>query len=161
MDRPLLICYDGSDSARCAIAAAASAYPRGQQAIVLNVWTAPLPPDVAYAGFAPVVPDADAYERQERVTTEHAEQLAADGARLARQAGFEAEPLTVKKGDSVAKTIATVAEGTSAAAIVTGTRGRSAVKGMLLGSVTLGLLHEATVPLMIVPAAARAVTQAA
>ena len=55
-DRPILICYDGSDEAHRAIAAAANLLP-GRSAVVLNV-APPLLPEQSYEElFAPAVPD--------------------------------------------------------------------------------------------------------
>ena len=154
---PIVICYDGSEYARRAITEAGGLYADGRPAVVLHVWTAPLPPDVAYAGFAPVVPDAAAYQAQQRATEAEAERVAEEGAQLARDAGFDAEPLVVKKRDDVAGTVATVASELGAAAVVAGSRGRNLVTGLLLGSVTLGLLHDAEQPVVVVPPRAGAV----
>lgn len=156
---PIAICYDGSEPAKRAIEAAAELYPHGQPAVVLNVWTAPLPPEVAFAGLAPVVPDAKSFESHKRVTAAEAERLATEGAELARAAGFDAEPITVEKRDDVAGTVAAVATELGATAIVAGSRGRGPVRGVLLGSVTLGLLHDAEQPVLVVPRKATQVRQ--
>src|SRR5262249_37852661 len=69
--------------------------------------------------------------------------------------GIEA---TVKFGDvmaggsGVAHAIADIATQSKADLIVAGTRGRSPVEGLLLGSVTQRLLHIAKQPMLVVPA---------
>ena len=159
--KPILIAYDGSDCARRAIEAGAGLYASDRDAIVVNVWTAPLPPDVAYAGFAPVVPDSHSFEAQQRVTLAEAERIAAEGTQLAREAGFAATAMTAKKRSDVAGTLAAVASEVGAGAIVAGSRGRGPVKGLLLGSVTLALLHDAEQPVVVVPPKAARVRQPA
>ncbi len=62
----------------------------------------------------------------------------------------ELEVLTVPAGGP-AHAIADVAEAVKADLIVTGTRGHTAVVGMLLGSVPQRLLHLAHCPVLVVP----------
>lgn len=147
----VLIGYDGSECAHRAIVVAAELYPEGQHAVVVNVWTPPLPPDVAYAGFAPVVPPFESFEGHKRRAREAAEQLAADGADAARAAGFDAEPLAVTSGKDVASTLAALATEIGAGAIVAGAHHRGPLRAMIHGSVTLGLLHDAEQPVVVVP----------
>ncbi|MDX6598141.1 MAG: hypothetical protein QOE87_2028 [Gaiellales bacterium] len=52
-----------------------------------------------------------------------------------------------------AHVIAEVAENAKAEVIVTGTRGHTAIAGLLLGSVTQRLLHLAHCPVLVVPLA--------
>jgi nucleotide-binding universal stress UspA family protein len=52
-----------------------------------------------------------------------------------------------------AHVIAEVAQNAKADVIVTGTRGHTAIAGLLLGSVTQRLLHVAHCPVLVVPAA--------
>ena len=157
----IVIAYDGSDAARGAIEAAQAIYPRRQAAIVVNVWTPPMPPEVAYAGFAPIRPDTATYQEAMAAAEREARRIAAEGAELALAAGFDAAPRAIRKSREVAKTLASLAEQLGAVAIVAGCRGQSPLKGLVLGSVTSGLLREADRPVIVVPARAARLSRAA
>ena len=84
-DGPVLLCYDGSDFARAAIAEAGRQLAPGRRALVLTVWQ-PLESIPFYgAPLAPVGPDVD------QGLTAEAEGAAREGLELARAAGFDAE----------------------------------------------------------------------
>ena len=70
------------------------------------------------------------------------------------QEGFDATLKVVNHvGPQPAHAVADVAREVGADLIVVGTRGRGAVVGLVLGSVTLRLLHVAPCPVLAVPAA--------
>ena len=84
-DGPVLLCYDGSDFARAAIAEAGRQLAPGRRALVLTVWQ-PLESIPFYgAPLAPVGPDVD------QGLTAEAEGTVREGLELARAAGFDAE----------------------------------------------------------------------
>jgi nucleotide-binding universal stress UspA family protein len=67
--------------------------------------------------------------------------------------GFDAElKLVTHVGPQPAHEVAKIARDVQADVIVVGTRGHTAVAGLLLGSVTMRLLHVAPCPVLSVPA---------
>jgi len=76
--------------------------------------------------------------------------VAADGARIAREAGLVAEPVAVKAIGPVWRTIMQTAASRHATVIVVGSRGLTGVRSMLLGSVSSAVAHHADRPRLIV-----------
>jgi nucleotide-binding universal stress UspA family protein len=144
-DRPLLICYDGSESARRAIdAAAALLVPR--RAVVLDVGS-PLTPEESLAALSP----AGAVGWFEETNAAVAADRAAEGAALARSAGFDAEA----RSELAAPTweaVVELANEIDAAAIVMGTRGLTGARELLEGSLSHDVAHHAGRPVLVVPA---------
>lgn len=140
----ILICYDGSTDAREAIAHGASLL-RGQRATVLTVWT---PFDAAALGLSGGVEDMQANDTAARL---HAEQQAAEGARLAIEAGFDAEPRTADRRTTIADAILGEADTLQATAILMGSRGLTGVKSLLLGSVSHAVIQHADRTVIVVP----------
>ena len=150
-ERPLLLCYDGSEDAMHAIAEAASLLS-GRDALVLAVWQdAKAMPAFAWAaGPVPVVEEIFVAARN------GAQRVAEEGSQLAVEAGFAAEPLVAEAGGPVWDAVVRVAEERDVAAIVMGSRGLSGVRSMLLGSVSSGVVHHASRPVLVVHRAAPA-----
>lgn len=146
---PVMFAYDGSSHAQLAIERGA-ALVRPGPAVVATAWTsfedaAPaallaLPGDVVRGA----VDDLDAANR------ETAEELAAEGAELARAAGFDAEPRAVRAADAFFVALLALADEIDAAAIVMGSRGRSRLAATVLGSVSTGVLNHTRRPVLIV-----------
>jgi nucleotide-binding universal stress UspA family protein len=143
-DANILICYDGSDSAKLAIDAAAEILgPR--RAVVLDVGP-PLTAAESLAVMAPVAPGAAFEELNE----DDARQRAQVGADRARRAGFDAET----RAGLAAPTwqgIVDVADEIDAAVIVLGSRGLNGARELLEGSVSHEVAQHAGRPLLIVP----------
>lgn len=149
--RPILFAFDGSDHARAAIERAGPLLQPGP-AVVLTVWStlwqaAPsaliaLPGGVVRGAVADI----------DSATREKAEDLAAEGARLAVAAGFDAEPRATRVDGAFFTEIVRCADELDAATIVMGSRGRSAVAATILGSVSTGVLHHTSRPVLVVQA---------
>jgi nucleotide-binding universal stress UspA family protein len=145
----VLLTYDGSENAKAAIEHAGAVLQHGP-AVVATAWTtfegaAPaallaLPGDMVREGTAAL----------DEAGRETAEGMAAEGAELARAAGFEAEPRAVVSSGPFFAALIDLADELDASVIVAGSRGRSALRAAVLGSVSTGLLHHTRRPVMIV-----------
>jgi nucleotide-binding universal stress UspA family protein len=124
---PVLFAYDGSELATLAIEEAGRQLEPGRDAVVLTVWR------TFAVGFIPPPElkfDAAASDEVRRA----AEETAAQGASLARAAGFRADGLAVTDAPTW-KAIADVADDRDASLIVLGSHGKSGFTGIFLGSV--------------------------
>ena len=144
-DKPLLLCYDGSENAKHAIReAAALLAPR--RALVLTVWQdAAAIPSLAWAGAA--LPDLEDVFAAAR---DGAARMAEEGAGIARATGFDAISIVAEAKGPIWVAVEQVAEEHDASAIVMGTRGLSGIKSLLLGSVSSGIVHHAQRPALVV-----------
>jgi nucleotide-binding universal stress UspA family protein len=138
-DRPILIAYDGSDYAKAAIEQAAEQLDNGRRAIVLTVWQQFR---AAFVGVG-AAPDGleDGIERDAR-------RVAEEGARLAREAGFDAAP-AVERGDPVWQRIVEVADERDAGIVVLGSAGRTGIPRVLIGSVAGAVASHSKRPVLI------------
>ena len=150
---PILIAFDGSPASRRAVTDAARLLgPR--PVLVVTVWE----PGLAYAmpemradGMAPTPMIDPAVARSlDQGMHSHAEQVAGEGAELARSLGLDAQPLAVPDDRNVPDTILRIAEDNHAGAIVVGSRGLSGVRARLEGSTTKRLLKHAAYPVIVV-----------
>jgi nucleotide-binding universal stress UspA family protein len=145
---PIVICYDGSESARIAVGVAHSVLGH-LPATLLHVWSPPeefLADSFSTRGSA--VPSLADLEEASR---EWAERVAQEGYELARHAGFAVETRVERAEVSEWKTILDVADELDAELIVVGTRGRTAVQSALLGSVSNAVVHHSSRPTLVVP----------
>lgn len=117
---PVLLCYDGSDHAEHAVRRSASLLGR-RSAIVLHA-----------AG------------------TGSADTMAENGRRLAVDAGFDPVSVADDAAGPAAEAILAQADAASAAAIVVGSRGRTATTSTILGSVSSRVAHHVRHPLLVV-----------
>jgi len=145
-----LIAYDGSADAAAAIRhAGALLAPR--RAVVVRVWDslAALLLHTDIRGLTGSM--REAAEELDKEDRRDAERFAAEGAELAREAGFDAEALAFQGKPKAWPTLLAEAGALDAAVIVIGSRGQGAVKSALLGSVSSGLLHHSRRPVLVVP----------
>lgn len=145
---PVLLCYDGSPAAGRAIGVAGDLLGGGA-AIVVTVWepfTLSLLTPVSDAvselsGFA---------DESDRVAAKLASAHAAEGTRIAAEAGFDATSLIVQGRPR--DVLLQVARDHSVRVMVLGSRGLGGVEAALLGSVSTAVLHQCRgMPLLIVP----------
>jgi nucleotide-binding universal stress UspA family protein len=125
---PSLLAYDGSESAAAAISVAGGLLA-DRHAVVCHAWSG---------------------------RSSAAEQTAAEGARLAGEAGFHARPLVAREERRTWRTLLEAADDVDASVVVTGAHGLSGVRRAVLGSVSTGLLHHSRRPVLVVPATATA-----
>lgn len=88
-----------------------------------------------------------------------AEDTLEEGVRVAQQAGFDASGQRIAADRKTAEIITATAQEHDASLIVMGQRGRSGLKGALLGSVAQGVLGSYDGPVMLVGRDAAAPTQ--
>jgi len=151
---PILIGYDGSDTARRAVREAAELFG-SRQALVLTVWE----PGLAYeasaltadpTGLGPEPVDPAAAQEVDDASKAHADRVAEEGAALAKSLGLEAEALAVADEGKVADTIVELAQNRRVAAIVVGSRGLSGLRARLEGSTSNAVAKHSTRPVVLV-----------
>jgi nucleotide-binding universal stress UspA family protein len=145
-DQPVIVCFDGSEDAKYAVRYAGGLLS-GRKALVLTVWE----PTALLSTFGLAgVGDGVNFVEIDHAAAESAERVAADGARIARDAGFDAEPAAIKATGPVWKMILDSAEGNDVAAIVIGSRGLGAMGRIFMGSVSNAVVHHADRPTLVI-----------
>jgi nucleotide-binding universal stress UspA family protein len=153
--KSVMLATDGSPTAEKATATAIDlARLLGTDLVVVSVW------DIAYAtvGFAPVPVSGELA----RLGEEEAAKVVAEAAARAEEAGVETRSV-VRRGFPV-DAICSVAARYDPQFLVIGSHGWGAVRRALFGSVSTGVLHHATCPVLVVrgePAGAKPVEKAA
>jgi nucleotide-binding universal stress UspA family protein len=149
-DGPVVVGYDGSEPAAEAIRVAALLFP-GRRAVIAHAWMSPL--DRNYAGEAllgtPLDDVQDLAEGLEEAYAASAQELADEGTRLAREAGLDARATATASSGGGWRGLSAIADAEDAATLVAGCRGRGAIASTVLGSVSAGLAHNATRPVLI------------
>jgi nucleotide-binding universal stress UspA family protein len=142
----ILLATDGSLSARAATAEAIElAKATGWRLRVVTVWHTPVVNAYGYAPGATI--PLDALRAAEK---EHAGEVALHAAELAEEAGVTAT-WRIREGHA-ADEICAEAEELDARVILLGAHGWGAFKRLVFGSVSTGVLHHATRPVLVVRA---------
>ncbi len=147
-ERPVLIAFDGSDQAKLAIAEAGRVLGSGRKAVVLIVREPIEHYDFVGLGGATTLDPATVSAMQEAAENE-ATVVAEEGAALARAAGFEAEA-RVGVAPTPWQEIVGVADSLDADVIAIGSRGRTGLKKVLLGSVASAVAQHSRRSVLIV-----------
>jgi nucleotide-binding universal stress UspA family protein len=147
---PVIVGYDGSAESREAVSRSARLLSV-RVAIIETVWPPYAPVAGAGAAGAPVPVITRAAEQLDQEIAVGARRTAEEGTRLAVAEGLEARAEPVRAVGTVWRTLIQSAREHRAAAVVVGSRGRSAMGATLLGSVSTALVHHAPVPIMVAP----------
>ncbi len=146
---PVVICYDGSDQAAAGIAAAGRLLRPSTAAIVVTVWE---PYSALGFGSVPVPRGPVPQETFDTIDGElkaQAEQVADEGAELAREAGFDAEPFACE-GVPAWERIVKLADERDSSLIVLGSHGRTGLTYVVMGSVATAVSQHARRSVLIV-----------
>lgn len=152
LDGPVVVAYDGSDGARSAIQSVGRLVG-GLAAVVVHAWEPvhrlSLMPHALVGGA--VDHHLETIERLQQALADEAARTTEEGVEAARAAGLDAVGETVEADEGAWRAIAATAQAQGASLIAVGTRGHGAVKSALLGSVASGLVHNAELPVLVVP----------
>jgi nucleotide-binding universal stress UspA family protein len=152
-DAPVLIAYDGSDTARRAVREAAKLFG-SREVLVVTVWEPALAyeTEIPMAGLEmPAVPvDVEGARELEEELHQRARRTAQAGAELAQSVGLQATGLAVADEVHVADAIVGLAHKRKVAAIVVGSRGLKGLRARLEGSTSNAVLKHAHCPVVVV-----------
>lgn len=143
--RRIVVGVDGSEDSRRALSFALHQAARadGGSVLVVHSWRVPLPFDPGPSGEEAWSPPSDLLDhRSQEMVSEMLEQV--------MDPDIEQVSVAVARTDED-PVEALVEAGGAADLIVVGSRGRGSVRGLLLGSVSQGVLHSTTVPVVVLP----------
>jgi len=148
----VLLCYDGSATAKHAIAMAHRVLSH-TPVTLLHVWDPPaefLAPD-AYGGA--ITAAGPPIVELESLALARANQIGHEGYELARHEGLAVEERVERSHSNTWRTIVDVADDLDAEVIVVGARGLSKVESLLIGSISNAVVHHAGRSVLVVPSA--------
>jgi nucleotide-binding universal stress UspA family protein len=152
---PILVAFDGSDTAQAAVEAAARLFP-SRRLVVTSVWEPGLAITMAsttdMTGVGYVSPTPEEMATIDRAQRDHATDAAETGARIARELGANAEANPVADEGKIGETLSALADQLDADAIVVGSRGLGRFKAGLFGSTSRDLLGHTQRPVLVVKA---------
>jgi nucleotide-binding universal stress UspA family protein len=152
----VVIGYDGSEAADRAIREAGGLLS-GRFALVVVVWKAGLGWELVELpttsiGLPPASIDVRTAVEIDQAMAQRARKLAEQGARVAREAGFDADGLAVAEDvdTPIAETIVSLAREREAAAIVVGAHGHGRLSEVILGGTSRDVIRRADCPVVVV-----------
>jgi nucleotide-binding universal stress UspA family protein len=153
LDGPVIAAYDGSDGARRAIEVVGRLLP-GRAAVVVHAWEPVFHRSLAARALAAAPADElrEIVALLHEATADSAARRTQEGVDAARAAGLDADGEAAESVDGAWRSVAAVARTRAAAVIATGTRGLGGARSALLGSFSSGLIHNAELPILVVPA---------
>ena len=154
LDGPVIAAFDGSPGAMHAIEAAGRLLG-GHPAVVVHAWEPAFRRTLTARALAagPVDEIGAIVEDLDQALSESAAATTRDGVAVARAAGLDAVGETVESDEGAWRSVVAVARSHGAAVVAVGTRGLGAARSALLGSVSSGLIQNAELPVLVVPAA--------
>lgn len=146
----VIVGYDGSPAAAAAIDAGAALFPQAHVWIT-HLWTPPFASESLRRRLWTGAADLDHFiEAIEREGEAEARRLADRGVRLARTAGWDAEPLVRRAYGGEGLYFAQLVEELDADLVLVGSRGLGGARAVL-GSVSDMVVHYTPRPVMVVP----------
>jgi nucleotide-binding universal stress UspA family protein len=145
----ILIAYDGSENARHAIEVAARELGTGR-AEVVHAWEPLVSATSRLAIYAAI---GGAAGEEIELEAERAQTTADEGARIARDAGFDAQAVALRSDGPVADAIIQYVEEHAPRIVVLGTRGLSGARSAIAGSVSHEVTQHLHTPVLTVPPA--------
>ena len=148
----IVIAFDGSPSAAAAVRAAGALLPGAHATVACARNDVASPGDTAALARIALPDDVirDGIAAIDQAAEEEARDTAAEGVRLAREAGLDAEPAVVRASGSAWPAIRRLASEREADVIACGSRGQGTLARVALGSTSSALVHNLERPVMVV-----------
>jgi nucleotide-binding universal stress UspA family protein len=143
----IVIAYDGSDNARHAITVAAQELGQ-RRADVVHVWEPLVSATNRLAIYASL---AGATGEEIEIEAKRAQATADEGAKFARDAGFDATAVALRTDGPTAAAIVDYVVEHQPGLVVMGTRGLTGLRSAIAGSVSHQVVEHLAVPVLVVP----------
>jgi nucleotide-binding universal stress UspA family protein len=152
----LLIAYDGSTAAEEAVVTAGRLFAGARGCLLTVIEPTPSLMRTQAFGLDPAMIQRE-LDELDRELMDDGRAIAAHGLATAESVGLTVESRVTPWKGSESLTILSAADANDADVIVCGSRGRGAVVRSLLGSTSTSVLHHASRPVLVVPAAPSAI----
>ncbi|KZM69693.1 universal stress protein [Nocardia terpenica] len=147
----MLIAYDGSENAKRAVEYAGR-FLSATRAVVLTAWEPMVRQAARLSGMSGVMqPEWLPDEELEDIAFVDAKQINAEGVRLAKLSGLNAEARTAECTSTIWNAIVDVADELDVDIIVAGTRGATGIRALMHSSVAEAVLKHCHRPILLVP----------